>query len=66
MLVGLLLMLRWDKLGVLVTILATVAFFAVIGMNRFPTIALINLLPMACFAVSWLRSTPRLGEAPHL
>lgn len=54
---GLLLMLRWDRLGVVVTALATVAFFALAGFPGFPTIALINLPPIACLCIAWwLRS----------
>src|SRR5262245_60505585 len=53
MLVGLALMLWRDRLGALVTALATTAFFASIGVYRFPWIALLNLLPIAGFAVAW-------------
>jgi Zn-dependent protease len=58
MLVGLALMLRWDRLGALVTALGTTAFFASIGMHRFPWIALLNLLPIAGFAVAWCLHRP--------
>ena len=58
MLVGLALMLRWDRLGAVVTALGTTAFFASIGVHRFPWIALINLLPIACFAVAWSLHRP--------
>jgi hypothetical protein len=54
MLVGLALMAWKDKLGAVVTAMGTIAFFAVIGMKGFPYIALLNLLPIACFAVTWL------------
>lgn len=54
MLIGLALMLRWEHLGAIVTVLGTTLFFAVIGSHRFPWIALINMLPIACFAVSWV------------
>jgi hypothetical protein len=53
MLAGLVLMLWREWLGAIVTVLTTAAFFASIGMHGFPYIALINLLPIACFAVSW-------------
>jgi hypothetical protein len=56
MLVGLLLMLKWDRVGSAVTLVATVAFFAVIGMNRFPYLALLNLVPLPFFAAAWLLS----------
>jgi hypothetical protein len=58
MLFGLVLMLRWDRLGAVVTMVATAAFFASIGMHGFPWIALVNLLPIACFAVSWATVVP--------
>ena len=59
MLVGLALMLRWDRLGAIVTALGTMAFFASIGMHSFPFIALLNLLPIACFTASWSLHPPR-------
>ena len=58
MLVGLALMLRWDRLGAIVTALGTTAFFASIGMHSFPFIALLNLLPIACFIASWSLQPP--------
>lgn len=54
MLVGLGMMFKWDKLGAVVTVIGTTAFFAGIGFHTFPFIALINLVPIACFAVYWL------------
>jgi hypothetical protein len=63
MLVGLAQMLWWDRLGSIVTALATTAFFAIIGIHGFPFIALINLLPIACFAASWCLHPPRTGPA---
>lgn len=53
MVAGLGLMAWRDKLGVAVTVWATVLFFVTIGMARFPVIALVNLLPIAAFAASW-------------
>ncbi|HWQ55828.1 MAG TPA: hypothetical protein VN442_19225 [Bryobacteraceae bacterium] len=53
MLVGLGLMLRWEKLGTAILAAGTVAFFASIGVRSFPKIALVNLVPMACFAIYW-------------
>ena len=44
-------MLKWERLGGLVLVVATVAFFDGIGMHRFPFIALVNLLPVALFFV---------------
>jgi hypothetical protein len=53
--VGLAMMIRWDKPGAVVTVTATLAFFLSIGVvAAFP---LLNLVPIACFGVSWL--TPR-------
>lgn len=57
-LVGLGLMLKWERLGGLILIVATVAFFGTIGMHRFPFIALINLVPIALFCVSWIAAKP--------
>jgi hypothetical protein len=59
MLVGLALMLRWDRLGAVVTALGTTAFFVSIGLHSFPLIALLNLLPIACFAASWSLHPPQ-------
>jgi hypothetical protein len=58
MLVGLALMLRWDRLGAVVTALGTTAFFASIGVYRFPWIALLNLLPIGGCAVAWSLHRP--------
>lgn len=54
MLVGLAMMLKWVRLGALLTVLATVAFFATIGCNRFPFIALVNLAPIGLLGVHYL------------
>jgi len=54
MLVGLGMMVRWERLGAVVMLVATVAFFAGIHPNTFPWIALINLLPIGCFGLYWL------------
>ena len=59
MLVGLALMLRWDRLGAVVTVLGTTAFFASIGFRGVPWFALINVLPIACFAVAWSLHRPQ-------
>lgn len=61
MLIGLLLMLRWEKLGTVVTVLATTAFFANIGVSSFPYIALLNAAPVLCVAVSWM-IRPSIGS----
>ena len=53
MLIGLAMMLRWDRVGTVVMAAGTIAFFSTIGMRTFPTIALLNLVPVAFFAVYW-------------
>ncbi len=53
MLAGLIMIVRWDKTGAAIMAVATVAFFSVIGMNRFPWIALINAIPLPFLAVYW-------------
>ena len=64
MLVGLGMMVKWDKLGSAVMLAGTVAFFAGIGVGEFPWIALINLVPVGCFGVYWLSEwRPRTGIA---
>lgn len=62
MLVGLLLMIGRERLGAALTAGATVAFFAVAGFRRVPTIALLNLLPMVCFGLAW--ALGRSGRDP--
>ncbi len=55
MLVGLALMLKWDKAGTLVMVIGTAAFFGTIPhWNRFPWIALLNLAPVVFFGFYWL------------
>jgi hypothetical protein len=54
MLTGLALMLKWDRLGTMVMLAGTIAFFSSIGMHRFPWFALINLVPVALFTTYWL------------
>jgi hypothetical protein len=63
--VGLALMLWRDRLGALVPAPATTAFFASIGVHRLPRIALLNLLPIAGFAVAWsLSRSPARPTGP--
>lgn len=57
MIVGLALMLKWDRLGSLVLVIATVGFFSGIGLHSFPYIALVNLIPMALFSLRWMVET---------
>ena len=59
MLIGLAMMLRWEKPGALVTVIGTVGFFSSIGCRGFPYIALINLLPVGFFSGHWLISYSR-------
>jgi hypothetical protein len=54
MLAGLLFVLVRPGWGALATILATAAFFSWIGVRSFPTIALVNLVPLALLLVAWL------------
>jgi hypothetical protein len=56
MLVGLALMFRRDKLGALVTVVATAGFAATIADLDVLEVALMNLVPIACFSISWLTS----------
>lgn len=56
MLIGLAMMLKWEKLGALVMVIGTTAFFSTIGYRGFPFIALINLLPIGFFSGCWLIS----------
>ncbi|MCC6675685.1 MAG: hypothetical protein IT436_00950 [Phycisphaerales bacterium] len=61
MIVGLLLSLRWDRLGVLITIISTVGFMVASG--AVIPLMLINLAPAACFAAARLLNR-RAGTAP--
>jgi hypothetical protein len=53
-LAGLALMLKWDRLGAAVTVVSTAAFFLWIGYRGPLTLPLVNLVPVALFAVYWL------------
>jgi hypothetical protein len=53
MLAGFLVALKWDRIGMALMLAASVAFFGLIGMNRFPWFALVNLVPVALFAAYW-------------
>jgi hypothetical protein len=55
-LVGFLMMMKWDRLGTTVMAAATIAFFVSIRMSRFPWIGVVNLLPVTCFAIYWWMS----------
>jgi hypothetical protein len=54
MLIGLALMVKWDKLGTLILVLGTVAFFTTIHFTRFPFIAFLNAIPIVFFSGYWL------------
>jgi hypothetical protein len=58
MLVGLGLMLWKEKPGIALTVVATLAFFLLIGRGSFLSIGLLNLLPVLAFAASWATSRP--------
>jgi hypothetical protein len=53
-LAGLALMLKWDRLGAVVTAVSTAAFFLWIGYRGALTLPLVNLVPVALFTVYWL------------
>jgi hypothetical protein len=53
-LAGLAMMLKWDRLGAVVTVVSTAAFFLWIGYRGALTLPLINLIPIALFSVYWL------------
>lgn len=46
MILGLGMIVFWRVLGAVVTVVATASFFSWIGVNRFPYVALLNLLPI--------------------
>jgi hypothetical protein len=54
MLVGLAMMVKWDRIGALVTVVGSAAFFLWIGYRRPLALPLMNLVPIACFTVYWL------------
>ena len=54
MLIGLAMTIKWDKLGVLITLIGTIAFFSSIGYRGFPYIALLNGIPLIFFGMHWL------------
>jgi hypothetical protein len=53
-LAGLASMLRWERLGALITVAATASFFAWIGYRGTLVLPLINLVPIAFFSLYWL------------
>lgn len=54
MVAGLAIMLKWDRLGSLVVVIATVGFFGGIGLRGFPYIALVNLIPVVLSSLRWM------------
>ncbi len=65
MLVGLALMLFREIPGMIVLSMATLAFFSSIGMNEFPWIALLNVIPIVPFLVAHWFDQPALGPQPR-
>jgi hypothetical protein len=59
MIAGLALMLRWDRLGSLVVVVATAILFGGIGFHSFPYIALVNLIPVVLFSLRWMAGAPQ-------
>ena len=59
MLIGLAITIKWDKLGVLITLIGTIAFFSSIGYRGFPYIALLNGVPLIFLGMYWLISVSR-------
>jgi len=64
-LVGLAAMLKWDRVGAAILIVSTIAFFGLIGIRGFPWIALINLIPLVCFALYWAAGHTSGRQAFH-
>ena len=50
MIAGFFIALKWDRIGMALMLAASAAFLGLIGMNRFPWFALVNLVPVALFA----------------
>ena len=46
MLIGLAMTIKWHKIGVIITLFGTIAFFTSIGYGGFPYIALLNVIPL--------------------
>ncbi len=59
MLIGLIMIVRWDRLGAAVMVVASIAFFAAIGGSRPPWVALVNAIPLVFLAVYWWLSRKR-------
>ena len=51
---GLASMLRWERVGALITMAATASFFAWIGYRGTLVLPLINLVPVVFFSLYWL------------
>jgi hypothetical protein len=60
MILSLAAMWRWEKPGAIALVASTAAFFGLIGLHRFPFIALLNLIPIAAFSLSWFAARPAL------
>jgi hypothetical protein len=64
MLAGLAIMLKWERIGSLVLVIATIGFFAGIGFPGFPYIALLNLIPVVLCSLYWM-AEKRLPLVAH-
>ena len=69
MLVGLAMLVKWERVGLVVATIGTAAFFFVIGYgsSNFPIILLINMIPIALIGISMLinRKDRQLDSQPN-
>jgi hypothetical protein len=64
MLVGLATMTFREGLGAVATIAATTAFFVAIGYRGSPALPIVNMAPVACFAIArWMGRRGAVGQA---
>jgi len=47
---------KLERLGTIIMVLGTIAFFASIRMNTFPFFSLLNLIPLFFFGFCWMVS----------
>lgn len=52
--VGFGLMIKREKVGAIIMVIGTISFFLIIGVNKFPFIALVNILPLIFLGLYWL------------
>lgn len=64
MIAGFALMLRWDRIGGIVALLFTIAFFTFISVSahRFFPASLVNVVPFALFSLYWFVPGPGRNE----